>query len=992
MFVLSFLILFLFFSSVRSDTGNIIINEIGAYEGSGNEWLEILNRGSESVDLSSWKFWENNTNHTLVLKQGDDFFLDPGEFAIITQDDKKFLAEYPAVTGTIFDSSWTALSEEGEDIGLKFGSGENDFVERFQYIASDNFSLERKDPKADDYTENNWIEHLDGNTVGQKNSVFVDPVVDPPVEEVPIVVDSLVTSTVEVLEIVTSSTSSTVEIPIFVSSTTELVTSTQEEVISIVEDSVETSASILLINEIMTDPHEGEKEWIELYNTGAFDVILDGFTLSDAVGVVSGPTGTIAAKGFFVVELKSSKLNNDGDAMILKNESGDVVDALSFGIWDDGNIGDNAIAPQKGNTLMRKNPQTTDNNAEDFLETITVTKGSENILTAPPVQEQNIENNSSNESPRENTNNGGSNTAQNKISFVPGSIVINELLSDPGVENEEFVELYNTSNVKIDLLGAKLQDGGGSVTILDGFIGPKGFFIVEKPKGNLNNSGDEVFLIDPNGVIVDSVSYGSWDDGNIVDNAAVVTDPMSLSRLVDGVDSDNDAIDFAVTLNITPGEKNNIQSPVRAKDDEEVETQNVKLVLNEVLPNPVGDDSKNEFIEIYNPSTSTVSLLGWKIVGTNKQYTIREKVLGPLSYAVFLRSVTGISLRNTGGDTVQLYNFSGDLVDTLSYEESAGEGQSFGRGFGGVFAWSSTPSLGEENIVTSVELVDDTRINDGEIVASTVEKTSTKSSSTKKVSAPKKKAVKKVAGIKIKAGFKVALSEVREQDKGTLITTTGTVAVLPEILGTQYFYIVDESAGVQIFMSKKDFPDLVVGDLLRITGQVSEAYGETRVNVQNKSQIERMEHGQVPLAQSIELASITESFEGALVKNTGQVTDVKASYMYIDDGTAEIKVYFKRGTGITRDDVKLGSTVKITGIVSAVQGGYQILPRSKDDLLLIASSTETFAPSVSESSNNMKKIMTAVFAVIASILLGLLLKTQIPSKSPLAISKSGNRR
>jgi hypothetical protein len=584
--VLSTLSLFLFFSPARSDNTNIVINEVAAYEASGNEWLEIFNRGSESVDLSSWKFWENNTNHALALKQGNDFVLEPGEFAIITQDDKKFLAEYPAITNTILDSSWTTLSEEGEEIGLKFGSGENDFVERFSYIASDNFSLERKDPSLNDYTENNWIEHVNGNSAGQKNSVFVET----SLEEISIGVDPVVTTTPDVLEIVTSSlpvepsvtvdtssSSSTLEMPVilpFASNTTEVfVSSTQEELI----------VPIILINEILPDPNDGEKEWIELYNAGDVDVVLDGFTLSDAVGVVASPTGTIAAKGFFVVELKSNKLNNDGDAVILKNESGDVLDALSFGTWDDGNIGDNAASPQKGNTLIRKDANTTDNNAEDFFETITVTKGSENI-----------ENNSPNESPRENTNSGGSNTAQNKISFVPGSIVINELLSDPGVENEEFVELYNTSNFEINLAGATLRDGGGSLTILDGFIGAKGFFIVEKPKGNLNNSADEVFLIDPNGVIVDSVSYGSWDDGNILDNAAVATDPMSLSRLIDGIDSDNDAMDFAITLKITPGEKNNIQSPVMAKDAEEVETQNIKLVLNEVLPNPVGDDSKNE--------------------------------------------------------------------------------------------------------------------------------------------------------------------------------------------------------------------------------------------------------------------------------------------------------------------------------------------------------------------------------------------------------------
>ncbi len=990
LFVLSFLALFLSFSSARSDTGNVIINEIGAYEASGNEWLEIYNRGDGPVDLTGWKFWENGTNHALALKQGNDFILDPGEFALITQDDKKFLAEYPNVTSTLLDSSWTTLSEDGEDIGLKFGTGENDFGERFQYIASDNFSLERKDPNLDDYTENNWVEHVSGNTIGAKNSVFVVPVGDPPVEEIPIIVNPLVTSTVDIPEVVTSSTSSTLEIPIFVSLSPA--TSTQEEVVPVVENSVEASASIILINEIMIDPHEGEKEWIELYNAGTGDVILDGFTLDDGVGLIASPTGTIAAHGFFVVELKSNKLNNDGDALLLKNASGDVVDALSFGTWDDGNILDNALASQKGNTLMRKNPETTDNNREDFFETSHPTKGSENIFVEVPVEEVMRETSPSNESLNQSKDGGGTSNVEVPPSFPPGSLVINELLSDPGVEDEEFVEIFNTTNASINLEGVKLRDGGGSLTELTGTLAGHGFFVVEKPKGNLNNTGDQLTLLDPSGAILDTVTYGSWDDGNMLDNAPLAQEAMSLARKVDGFDSDNDNLDFVATLEITAGWGNSIRFPVPQKEESEIALASVKLVLNEVLPNPVGDDTKDEFIEIYNPTTSSVSLVGWKISDTNNHYTIHEKVLGPKDYAVFLRSVTGISLNNTGGDQLQLFDPRGNLIDTLMYSETAEEGYSFGLGDTSVLEWSRTASPGEKNKTTSIEALDDTASNRQELLAVKVEKTSTKLSSAKKVSTPKKKTVKKVAGIKIKAGQKVSLSQIREQDKGTWVTTTGTLAVLPGILGTQYFYIVDDTSGVQIFMSKKDFPSFEVGDSLRITGQVSESYGETRINVQNKSQIERVEQGQAPLAQSVELASIAESFEGALVENTGQVTDVKSSYMYIDDGTAEIKVYFKRGTGITRDDVKLGSTVKLRGIVSALQGGYQILPRSKDDLLLIASSTENIAPIVSKDSKSLKKIMTVVFAVIASILLGLLLKTQIPPKSPLTISKSGNRR
>jgi DNA/RNA endonuclease YhcR with UshA esterase domain len=316
----------------------------------------------------------------------------------------------------------------------------------------------------------------------------------------------------------------------------------------------------------------------------------------------------------------------------------------------------------------------------------------------------------------------------------------------------------------------------------------------------------------------------------------------------------------------------------------------------------------------------------------------------------------------------------GDVVDSLSYLESAGEGQSFGR-YDGFFAWSREQTLGEKNIFVSIDPPDDTLVKVREEISTFRENQSPKSTSVKKVSVAKKKTVQKVAGIKIKAGLKIALSQVREQDKGTLITTTGTVAVLPGILGTQYFYIVDDSAGVQIFMSKKDFPDIFVGDQLQITGQISESYGETRVNVQKKSQIEILGHGEMPLAQNVELANIGEPFEGALVQNTAQVTDVKSGYMYIDDGTGEIKVYFKRGSGITREDVMLGNTVVVTGIVSQMQGGYQILPRSKEDIVSLVSSTVVLGAKSDFVSSGRKEFVTVLFVAAILILFWTLLKT-----------------
>jgi len=123
---------FLFFGYARAATIDVKINEVGAYATSSHEWVEIYNKGSESVDLNGWKFWENSTNHGLSVST-TDAVLAPGEYGVIAQDANQFLIDYPSFTGSVFDSSWSSLREEGELIGLKDG-GLN-LVEQFIYVA-----------------------------------------------------------------------------------------------------------------------------------------------------------------------------------------------------------------------------------------------------------------------------------------------------------------------------------------------------------------------------------------------------------------------------------------------------------------------------------------------------------------------------------------------------------------------------------------------------------------------------------------------------------------------------------------------------------------------------------------------------------------------------------------------------------------------------------------------------------------------------------------
>ncbi len=118
----SFIFLFSFFLAPLAANATVIFTEVmydlpGA--DSGREWVEIYNDGSESVTIATttWKFFEANTNHGLSLFQGSTVLVGGG-YAIIADEPQKFLIDWPAFSGTIFDSTFS-LSNSGEALALK---------------------------------------------------------------------------------------------------------------------------------------------------------------------------------------------------------------------------------------------------------------------------------------------------------------------------------------------------------------------------------------------------------------------------------------------------------------------------------------------------------------------------------------------------------------------------------------------------------------------------------------------------------------------------------------------------------------------------------------------------------------------------------------------------------------------------------------------------------------------------------------------------------
>lgn len=315
---------FFIFHLAFSASTDIVINEIGAYATSTHEWIEIWNRGSESVDLVGWKFWEAGSSHGLNALTADSN-VDPGEYAAIAQDGDQFKIDYPNFVGAIFDSSWSGLNESGEEIGLK--DSEGNFVENFSYPPAANFSLERKNPFLAVYDGSNWQENSSGNTVGEINSNF------------------------------------------FV----ETNTSTNNSSSTVLESDFD-NWNNLKVNEFVSDPEDGN-EWVEIFNIGSSSIDLSGGWLCDNRATTSTckkTEGIIVGQGWLVIDLQTnSYLNNDGDSVILKNINGEMVDNVIY---------EGDLLAEKGESIARMT-----DGVGGWTITTVITKGEANKIESPMV-------------------------------------------------------------------------------------------------------------------------------------------------------------------------------------------------------------------------------------------------------------------------------------------------------------------------------------------------------------------------------------------------------------------------------------------------------------------------------------------------------------------------------------------------------------------------------------------------------------------------------
>ena len=278
---------------------------------------------------------------------------------------------------------------------------------------------------------------------------------------------------------------------------------------SLLSNGVEAAVSDFVITEIMYDPGGSDtgKEWVEVYNTASQSATIVGGAVSNSLRFFDGSNHTFAVTAFqgsmtvdpqtyFVIAQKTSSFNLsypnyrgaliEISAMSLENTS----ESIGFRLGSSGSLFSNFIYDKSwggagtGKTLEKK------------------------IITGANDSSNWVEGSVDGGTPGE--------PYQDSLPVVyPASIRINEFLPDPE-SGEEWVEIFNFGEQPANLNSWQLDDidGGSGPQSFSVTLEPFSYFVIYFSSSKLNNDGDTVRLLRPDGFVVDSINYSSSNKGS----------------------------------------------------------------------------------------------------------------------------------------------------------------------------------------------------------------------------------------------------------------------------------------------------------------------------------------------------------------------------------------------------------------------------------------------------------------------------------------------
>lgn len=120
-----------------------------------------------------------------------------------------------------------------------------------------------------------------------------------------------------------------------------------------------------------------------------------------------------------------------------------------------------------------------------------------------------------------------------------------------------------------------------------------------------------------------------------------------------------------------------------------------KITLSEIMPNPKGTDSKNEWIELFNSGETAVNLGNWKIFNGTKTFSLPDTIIiKGKGYLIIEKTQLKAAIKNSHG-LIQLFDPHNKIIDEINYA-SAPEGLSYSKINENTWIWT-TPTKNSKN-------------------------------------------------------------------------------------------------------------------------------------------------------------------------------------------------------------------------------------------------------------------------------------------------------
>lgn len=393
----------------------------------------------------------------------------------------------------------------------------------------------------------------------------------------------------------------------------------------------------------------------------------------------------------------------------------------------------------------------------------------------------------------------------------------------------------------------------------------------------------------------------------VINNGKIVNLEMLKNGLAETYYLDNELVISDVWKQIESEAKQNYLSLWKNFNKNEI-------IINEILPNPIGSDKEYEWIELYNNTDQPIDIGGWYLDDAkygSKPYLFPDStIILPNDFLLVPIGQSKIALNNTS-DEVNLFDKDLFLIDKINYSKVK-EGFSYGR-IDNEWFWLKTPTSAQKNI--SNEIID--------YSAPTISATPTSILTESPTASPTAQY----------PFYSIAEAKDHIND---YVKVHGYVTVVPNTFSDRYFYIQDENSAIEIYFLKALFPELNTGDEVEITGKITGSdkpilriYDKNSITIINNN-IKVIEPAEADISQ------INNLWEGKLVNVSGAIPNVYKKSFYISNQTGKIKIDLSLTKDFSTANLAKGDQVNIIGIINCSKSGCVLRPRSQNDLQILA--------------------------------------------------------